>query len=106
MFSRMDYQKDRGKRGVMARKELLMAFIIAYKKKHDGNSPTYREMMAGTGLSTTSSVAYHLEKLEAEGRIERPLQVGNTRVIEVVGGEWSWNEKEATLCGDRGNEGW
>jgi SOS-response transcriptional repressor LexA len=78
-------------------RERLLAFIIAYKRAHDGNSPTYREMMAATGLSTTSSVAYHLEKLEAEGVIERPQQVGNTRVIEVVGGRWSPPEELEAL---------
>jgi hypothetical protein len=45
-------------------------------------------MMLGTGLTTTSMVAYHLEKLEDEGKIARPQQVGNIRVIEVVGGCW------------------
>lgn len=70
-------------------REKLFDFIVAYKVEHDGNSPTYREMMAATGLTSTSMVAWHLEKLEAEGLIERPQQVGNSRVIEVVGGEWN-----------------
>jgi len=69
-------------------REKLMAFIVAYKQDHDGNSPTYREMMAATGLSSTSMVAYHLEKLEQDGLIERPQSVGNSRVIEVAGGRW------------------
>ncbi|MGI6730441.1 MAG: hypothetical protein ACOX5F_00905 [Anaerovoracaceae bacterium] len=69
-------------------REKLFEFIVDYKSTHDGNSPTYREMMLGTGLTTTSMVAYHLEKLEDEGKIARPQQVGNIRVIEVVGGCW------------------
>ena len=69
-------------------REKLFDFIVDYKGKHDGNSPTYREMMLATGLTSTSMVAWHLEKLEAEGLIERPQQVGNSRVIEVVGGRW------------------
>ncbi len=76
-------------RGRMSEKrKRLMQFIVDYKLAHDGNSPTYREMMRETGLSSTSMVAFHLEKLEEAGLIERPQQVGNSRVIEVVGGQW------------------
>lgn len=69
-------------------REEMLRFIILFKQRHDGNSPTYREIMRSTGISSTSMVAYHLDKLERAGRIERPQMVGNTRVIEVVGGRW------------------
>jgi len=82
-------------------RERLMQFIVDYKTAHDGNSPTYREMMAATGLTTTSMVAYHLEKLEQAGLIERPQQVGNSRVIEVVGGEWKYDRRPETEDGLR-----
>jgi SOS-response transcriptional repressor LexA len=83
------------------KREKLFEFILEYKTAHDGNSPTYREMMAATGLTTTSMVAWHLEKLEAEGRIERPQQVGNSRVIEVVGGEWCYDRRPETEDGQK-----
>lgn len=82
-------------------REKLFKFIVAYKVAHDGNSPTYREMMAATGLTTTSMVAYHLEKMELAGLIERPQQVGNSRVIEVVGGEWKYDRRPETEDGLR-----
>jgi len=67
---------------------IVLKAIIAYKQRHDGNSPTYRDLMAMTGLSSTSTVAYHLDNLERAGRIRRPARTGNSRVIEVVGGRW------------------
>ncbi len=67
----------------------MLKFIIQYKKAHDGNSPTYMEIMRATGITSTSVVAYHLDQLEAAGVIERPQQVGNSRVIEIVGGQWT-----------------
>ena len=74
-------------------RDKMLAFIIGYKKQHDGNSPTYREIMQATGVSSTSTVAYHLERLEVAGVIERPQMVGNARIIEVVGGRWVEPEK-------------
>lgn len=82
-------------------REKLFDFIVAYKVEHDGNSPTYREMMAATGLTSTSMVAWHLEKLEDAGLIERPQQVGNSRVIEVVGGRWEYDRGPATGDGKK-----
>lgn len=71
-----------------AKSNEILKFIVAFKKAHDGNSPTYREIMAGCELASTSLVAYYLEDLEARGLIQRPDRRGNVRVIEVVGGEW------------------
>lgn len=81
----------------------MLAFIIRYKRAHDGNSPTYREIMRAVGINSTSVVAYHLDHLEAAGLIERPQEVGNSRVIEVVGGQWihpagdplAWQNRQA-----------
>lgn len=66
----------------------VLGFIVNFKKVHDGNSPTYREIMAGCGLASTSLVAYYLDDLEERGKILRPARGGNVRVIEVVGGRW------------------
>ena len=35
----------------------LFEFIISYKESHDGNSPTYREMVDGIGVSSTNTIS-------------------------------------------------
>lgn len=81
----------RGRRRLppMTREERMVAvleFIIGYKVEHDGMSPTVKEIGAQVGISSTSVVCYHLDLLEADGRIRRPF--GKARGIEVVGGRW------------------
>jgi repressor LexA len=70
-------------------RDLMLKFIMRYKMRHDGNSPTYQEIMGEIGLSSTSTVSYHLDRLENEGLIRRPASTGNSRVIEIVGGKWT-----------------
>lgn len=65
--------------------DAVMDFIIAYKKAHDGNSPSIREIMVGCDISSTSTVSYHLNKLAKKGRITRSRA---NRSIEVKGGAW------------------
>lgn len=45
-------------------------------------SPDYRQIMAGTGLKSTSTVNYHVRRLADLGLIERPLRQG--RVSQVI----------------------
>ena len=45
-------------------------FIRDYIKAR-GYSPSMKEISAGTGLSSLSSVSYQLKKLEREGKIRR-----------------------------------
>lgn len=62
-------------------------FIVAYKRKNDGNSPSTREIMEGCRLSSTSVAHFYLDKLERMGLISRPG--GNlSRGIVVTGGRW------------------
>ena len=65
----------------------IMRFIIRYKRQHDGNSPTVREIQDACGVSSTSMVAYYLGKLEDVGLIRRGHGF-ESRAIEVVGGRW------------------
>ena len=70
----------------------VYAFIVAYKRRHDGNSPTYREIMDGCCLGSTSVVSYFLEQLKEKGLIRRPEpRIGNRYAgkIEVLGGQWT-----------------
>jgi SOS-response transcriptional repressor LexA len=72
--------------------EAVFDFIVAYKREHDGNSPTIREIMLACGISSTSMVVFYLNKLERRGIIRRPEPVFGARYangIEVVGGKWT-----------------
>lgn len=68
--------------------ERLLEFIIAYKRAHDGNSPTIREMCFAVESKTTSVVNYYLVQLERQGRIV--MSKGASRSICVVGGHWRY----------------
>ncbi len=45
-------------------------FIVSFQEKY-GYPPTIREICTNVGLDSTSSVHYHLKKLEKSGRINR-----------------------------------
>lgn len=68
-------------------REKILAFIIRYKKQHDGNSPTLREIMDACDISSTSVASYALRNLVDEGRIRLSCD-GAARRMEVVGGRW------------------
>jgi SOS-response transcriptional repressor LexA len=67
-------------------RELIFNFLVRYKSKHNGNTPTTREIATACCLSV-STVKYHLAQLQIQDRIrvlaERPRQ------IEIVGSSWS-----------------
>ena len=67
----------------------LLNYIIEYKTLHDGNSPTFREIGQARGISSTSVVAYLLQRLEKGGKIKL-CGKGEARTIMVVGGRWSF----------------
>ena len=71
------------------RTDAVYDFIVAYKSKHDGNSPTIREIGVACEISSTAVVSYHLGKLHTEGRIELIRgEIGKSRMISVPGYEW------------------
>jgi hypothetical protein len=79
--------------GEPPKSQKVFDFIVAYKREHDGNSPTMREIMVGCKVSSTSMVSFYLDQLVAMGFIRRPeREMGNFSAanIEVVGGEWSF----------------
>lgn len=65
--------------------EDVYLFVVRYKRQHDGNSPSVREIGRACHLPSTSHVHYYLVRLEVEGRI----RMLGTRSIEVVGGRWT-----------------
>lgn len=57
------------KNGDATRQRILAVVNEAWRSQYE--SPTYREIMAATGISSTSQVGYHLDKLEYYGMIVR-----------------------------------
>lgn len=70
--------------------EAVLRWIIKYKREHDGNSPTVRELQKGCEISSTSVVKYILNHLEDRGKIVQTDDGDRykSRCIEVVGGVW------------------
>lgn len=60
-------------------------YIVAYKKTHDGNAPTYRQIQMKCDVSSTSMVSFYLDELQVKQLIRR---LDNGR-IAVIGGRWS-----------------
>lgn len=64
-------------------------FVVRYKQRHDGCSPSLREIVGRLNLSSTSMAAYYLDMLEVDGLIRRSDIDGvASRCIEIVGGRW------------------
>lgn len=61
-------------------------YIVAYKEKNDGLSPTYRQIAEDCALATPSAVAHHIDALIERGLIEKGP--GRSGLI-VCGGRWS-----------------
>jgi len=67
-------------------KNIILSYLVEYKRAHDGNSPSIRQITEGCNLSSTSVVAFHLRKLERDGKIR--LTDHAFRNIEITGGQW------------------
>lgn len=59
----------------------ILLFIAKFVRDN-GYPPTMREMATGVWVSSTSTVRYHLKKLEEKGLIERqPRKARSVRLI-------------------------
>jgi hypothetical protein len=67
-------------------RDLVFAFLVRYKREHDGSTPSTREIAKACCLSV-STVHYHLLNLEIEDRIR--VSGERRRNIEIVGGTWA-----------------
>lgn len=65
-------------------RELVYQFLKTYIER-EGYPPSVREIGDGVGLSSTSSVQYHLDTLEKTGRIQRLGRKGYKRWIKLTG---------------------
>lgn len=61
-------------------------FIVNYKRASCGDSPTRREIAAGVGLASVSTVNLHLENLVAAGLVD--VSVRRPRCIRVENSAW------------------
>lgn len=66
----------------------MVEFILDFKTKYNGLSPSYREIEETLGISSTSEVRRYLARLEADGRISFPLGSLSARAIAVPGYEF------------------
>lgn len=64
----------------------VLAFIVGFKRRHDGLAPTMSEIADACGFSTNSLVSFYLTRLEGQRLIRR--HEGRAAGIEVVGGRW------------------
>jgi SOS-response transcriptional repressor LexA len=71
---------------VGARMDRVYAFIVAYKLKHDGNSPSQGDIAEGCGLPNRAEAGDNVKRLVKQGRLEWD---GRYRQVQVVGGSWT-----------------
>lgn len=69
-------------------RDRIYAFICDYARTHAGRTPSRREIAEGTNLASTSTIQYHLEIMDAEGRIVLG-GMHTPRNIELPGATWS-----------------
>jgi repressor LexA len=62
-------------------RERILAFIKVFRREK-GYSPTVREIVTGVGMSSTSVVQYHLDRLQEQGRVSRMR--GQPRTLVVI----------------------
>lgn len=73
------------------RHKVVFDFLVTYKKANDGISPSYREIMRNTDITTTSMVRWYLINLRNLSLIEFDEKL--PRSIKVVGGKWTYQEE-------------
>jgi SOS-response transcriptional repressor LexA len=67
----------------------IFGYIVSFKKRNDGLSPSIRELMSKFNISSTNVVHYILRVLEKEGKIKLYGKY-TSRGIKVVGGKWTY----------------
>ena len=66
----------------LTKKQLAVLEYLQDFTEAQGYSPSYREMMAGLGLSSVSAVAEHVENLVAKGVLKKVP--GAARSLEIL----------------------
>ena len=60
--------------------DLILEFVNQFVQEN-GFAPSVREIGAAVGLSSTASVSYHLQQLQAKGLLQAPGQKGRKRAV-------------------------
>lgn len=68
--------------------------IVDYKRQHDGNSPTIRQLTELCAIPSVNTTHKLLLTLEERGLINLSKRKGDTRSIIVTGGRWLPPEAE------------
>lgn len=66
--------------GGARRRQRVLEFLAEYSAEH-GYQPTVREIAAGVGLRSTSTVSHHLRALELAGKLRRGT---GARMITII----------------------
>lgn len=89
-----------------ARARKVLMFVIAYKMQMGGDSPSFRRIMRGCGLRSTSLVGLYLRELESAGLVAPVAAEGDWRDgIRVLGAEWRLRGEQARGEQARGRVG-
>jgi predicted transcriptional regulator len=76
--------------------QAIYQYIVTFKEKYDGNSPSFREIAIGCDISSTSMVNYYLDQLIDEGLIEMAEGLERSKIM-VKGGEWRLKDEQIDL---------
>ena len=66
---------------ITKKQKLILDFLISYMEEN-GESPSYREIATGVGLSSVASVAEHIDNLIEKGVLRK--NPGEARSLEVL----------------------
>ena len=72
----------------MSKSNDVYRFIIRYKIAHQGNSPSFEEIMEGCQISSKSVVSDILESLQDAGLLKQD----GVKNIEIKNGKWILEE--------------
>jgi SOS-response transcriptional repressor LexA len=72
----------------------LLTYIIEYKRKWNGNSPSYREMMAHMAMDNTGQLLVVLQALAKQEKIILPAGIARSIIIPGT----AWDYVEAEVC--------
>lgn len=72
----------------MTREDRILNYVIEYKSKNNGNSPSYAQIMKACRISSKSEVKRILEIMASSGLLKR----NGYRSIEIPNSEWRQND--------------
>lgn len=81
----------------------LLLFVDRFIKEH-GYGPSYREVMAGMGYKSVSTVAVHIDGLIAKGYVRK--RDNSARSLEVVTSEFKAGSGPSQTAGGAAKEKW